>query len=365
MNDSEHRLPRALTAIREGMEQGLHVGAQLYVSQNGREVASLALGDARPDVAMTTDTLMPWMSCSKPVSAVALAQLRDRGLLTFDDPVAKHVPEFAANGKDAITIRHLLTHTTGLRAVPPGWDAPPWERIIAAVCAVKPEAGWTPGERAGYHLGSSWFILGEIVRRLGGRAYADYVRGEIFRPLGMRDSWIGMPAEQYTAYGERIGLMHNTSRSPAAPRDAAEDEANAALGAPGAGGRGPIRELARFYEMLLAGGENVLSPEGVRELTSRQRVGMFDQTFRHVMDWGLGFIVNSNRYGADTVPYGYGRHASEETFGHGGAQSSTSFADPKHGLVVALVWNGTPGESKHQQRLRETLSALYEDLRLA
>jgi CubicO group peptidase (beta-lactamase class C family) len=126
-----------------------------------------------------------------------------------------------------------------------------------------------------------------------------------------------------------------------------------------------MRELARFYEMLLAGGENVLSTGSVRELTARHRVGKFDQTFRHVMDWGLGFIINSNRYGADTVPYGFGRHASEETFGHGGAQSSTSFADPQHELVVAIAWSGAPGEAKHQQRVRDTLTALYEDLGLA
>ena len=116
---------------------------------------------------------------------------------------------------------------------------------------------------------------------------------------------------------------------------------------------------------LLDGGRGLLTPQSVRELTTPQRVGLYDQTFRHTMDWGLGFIVNSAKYGVDTVPYGYGRNASPGTFGHSGSQSSSAFADPQHGIAVAIVWNGMPGESKHQQRQRETLTALYEDLGLA
>jgi CubicO group peptidase (beta-lactamase class C family) len=99
-------------------------------------------------------------------------------------------------------------------------------------------------------------------------------------------------------------------------------------------------------------------------MTARHRVGMFNQTFKHVMDWGLGFIVNSNQYGADTVPYGYGPHASWRTFGHSGYQSSVAFADPKNELAVAIVFNGTPGEAAHDRRVRGVLRGLYEDLGL-
>ena len=95
------------------------------------------------------------------------------------------------------------------------------------------------------------------------------------------------------------------------------------------------------------------------------RVGMRDETFKHKLDWGLGFIINSNHYGARTTPYGYGRHASRRTFGHSGFQSSTGFADPEHGLVVAAVTNGTPGEPRHTERFSEITEAIYEDLQLA
>ena len=104
--------------------------------------------------------------------------------------------------------------------------------------------------------------------------------------------------------------------------------------------------------------------ESVQMMTARQRVGMYDETFKHTMDWGLGVIVNSDRDG-ESPPYGYGRHASAETFGHGGSQSSVGFADPAHGLAVGLVFQGMPGEKRHDRRLRTVLAALYEDLQLA
>jgi CubicO group peptidase (beta-lactamase class C family) len=89
---------------------------------------------------------------------------------------------------------------------------------------------------------------------------------------------------------------------------------------------------------------------------------MFDETFRHAMDWGLGLIIDSKQYGADTVPYGYGDAASSATFGHSGSQSSVAFADPQSGLVVAIVLAGMPGERPHQRRLRAILAALEQDL---
>ncbi len=121
---------------------------------------------------------------------------------------------------------------------------------------------------------------------------------------------------------------------------------------------------------MLAGGgtldgARVLTAESVTLMTTRQRTGMFDETFKHQMDWGLGLIIDSNRYGADTVPYGFGRHASERTFGHGGAQSSVGFCDPQVELVAAIVFSGLPGEAKHNARMRALLTALYEDLGLA
>jgi CubicO group peptidase (beta-lactamase class C family) len=361
------RLPRTRQALEDGLDEGLHLGAQLAVTLRGERVCDAALGENRPGEPLRPDHLMLWLSSTKPVAAVAVAQLWERGLLELDDPVAQHLPEFAAQGKGGITLRHLLTHTAGIRMLDTGWPAASWEEIVARIAASRPEPRWVPGQKAGYHLASSWFILGEVVHRLSGLPFDRYVREAIFLPLGMVDSWIGLPEERYRAYEAegRLGLLYNTEGAP--PRQHAWTAEQRLTGVhPGGNGYGPMRELVRFYEMLLGRGSltgrKVLSAQAVEALTARHRVGLVDQTFRHELDWGLGFILDSKRHGVETVPYGYGRLSSPRTFGHSGYRSSTAFADPEAGLAVALVMNGTPAEAAHERRIRAVLDALYEDL---
>jgi CubicO group peptidase (beta-lactamase class C family) len=372
MRNAAEALPKTLALLDQGRSSLLHSGAQIYASWRGEVLADHALGEARPGVPMQPDTLTLWLSAGKPITAVAIAQLVDRGWIAFDDPVSRHLPEFAQGGKDGVTIRHLLTHTAGFRDADKLAENLPWDEMIARICVTPLETGWTPGAKAGYQTLSSWFILGELIRRIDGREAGRYVRENIFEPLGMHDSWMGIPAEHIVSYGDRIGLMYFSSRSECRIHpfwNAAEDFAACR---PGSGCRGPMRELGKFYEALLAMASGKSSPEAtlvksstLRELTTRQREGLFDHTFQHTLDLGLGFIVNSNRYGPETVPYGYGRHASEATFGHSGSQSSCVFADPEHQLVVAWHCNGQPGEPRHQKRAREINSLIYEELGLA
>src|SRR2546429_5411172 len=101
--------------LKRGIDEGLHLGAQIYVSLDGKPVADDAVGEARPGVPMTRDSITHWWSSVKPVTAVAICQLWERGKLDVEDRVAKYIPEFAAGRKEPITIRHLLTHTGGFR----------------------------------------------------------------------------------------------------------------------------------------------------------------------------------------------------------------------------------------------------------
>jgi CubicO group peptidase (beta-lactamase class C family) len=360
-------LPKTVSSIEDGITCGLHIGAQACVSVDQNIVADLAFGESRPGVAMTTDTIMLWLSSTKPITAVCVAQLWERGLLLLDDLVIKFIPEFAGGGKEAITIRHLLTHTAGIRAAVNNFTRDAWEVNLQKIFDAKVEPGWIPGQKAGYHLASTWFVLGELVRRIDGRPFDRYVREEIFLPLKMTDCWVGMPTNRYAEYGDRIGIMQNTD--PAfKPAHAWDTPEMAAICKPGGNGRGPMHQLVRFYQMLLnrgsLDGARIISPQTVEAMTARQRVGMFDHTFKHIMDWGLGFIVNNNQYGVDTIRYGFGPRASWRTFGHSGHRSSVAFADPKHQLAAAIVFNGTPSDDAHDQRVRAVLTALYEDLGL-
>lgn len=368
------RLPTAARLLEEGRAAGLHRGAQLFVARGGVPVTDLAIGESSPGVAMRPDTLQLWMSSTKPVTAVAIGQQLERGFLQLDDPIAEYLPGFEAHGKEGFTVRHLLTHTAGFRASPFLFPKDDWETIIAKICAMRPERNWEPGEKAGYHQHTSWYILAELVRILDGgrRSYSDYVREEIFLPLGMTDCWIGMPEDrwrQYRAEG-RLGTMSRSEKGVLAEVPEYTDPAWLGGCRPGGNGFGPARQLARLFACLLAGGQwetgPLLTQETAHDLTRVHREGMFDQTFRHVMDWGLGLICDAKRHGGDPaeIPYGFGAHASARTFGHGGMQSSIIFADPQWDLVVSVICNGMPGEDGHRHRMHPILSAIYEDLGL-
>ncbi|MBC8002743.1 MAG: beta-lactamase family protein, partial [Opitutaceae bacterium] len=305
---------------------------------------------------------------TKPVTAVLLGQFLEAGKMAWDDPVARFIPEFAAGGKEGVTIRQLLQHTGGFRPADRIAENLSWDETLQRICETPIEAGWVPGEQAGYHMYSSWLVLGEVVQRLSGQPFSTYVRNQIFEPLGMKDSWIGMPPASFQEYGNRIGWMHSTERNQIIAKEEWNSEDGCGRCRPGSNGRGPIRELGWFYEFLLGlrqpTGSFIISVDTIGEVTRRSRVGLFDRTFQHQIDWGLGFIVNSQRYGSETVPYGFGLHASDDTFGHSGAQSSCAFADPKHRLVVAWVCNGMPGPARHHRRARDLNTAIYQDLGL-
>jgi CubicO group peptidase (beta-lactamase class C family) len=356
---------RTETVLAEYCESGAHTGALLSMSLSGRLV-QWSSGEMRPGVPMTPDVVIPWLSAGKLLTATAVAQLWEQGKLGLDDTVVRWVPAFADRGKESITLRHVLTHTGGFRSM---FDldgrADSSQDAVQRICASRLERDWVPGRRAAYQARSGWQILGEVVRQVSGVAPEEYVTEHVLRPAGMAQTWLWASADVADTLGDRLAPLFDTTGSEPIPAG----ETGASYCSPGAGACGTVDDLRRFYEMLLAGGmgpdgDRVLQPATVAAMVERQREGLMDESFRHVIDWGLGFVLDSNQHGADTVPYGYGRHCSHRTFGHGGSQCCTGFADPEHGLAVAMIVNGRPGEAAHGERFRRALSALYEDLGL-
>ena len=368
MNESPVReqLPQTWSVIQDGIARQLHTGCQIYVSYQGQTIANDGVGESFPGQPMSAQTINLWLSAGKPLTAVSILQQWERNKLRLDSPVAEYIPEFAVGGKERITLRHLLTHTGGFRNVETGWPDVDWNESIRRICAASLDLDWVIGRTAGYHTSTSWFILGEILARLHpGHSYADLIRRELFESIGLKETWAAITPALHEHYGSRIGRLFTRERGELQLLDW-HNANRCAAPSPGSNLRGPICELGRFYEMLLNEGQTatgrVVSPQTVAALTARHRVGEFDLTLAHVVDFGLGVILDSNRYGIETVPYGYGRHCSPRTFGHGGAQSSQGWCDPECGLVVAYFFNGRAGEGQHNRRARSINEAIYSDV---
>ncbi len=368
--DFPRAFPRAWEVIQTGFRAGLHCGGQVYASMRGKPVAHFAFGLADEDKPMRRDSLAPWLSAGKPLTAVAVLQRVARGEVGLDTAVWEIIPEFAGGGRDEITVRHLLTHTAGLLSADRFYSQRSWEENLAQVCQSAVDPGWEPGRMAGYQISATWILLGEIVQRLSGAAFPQYLSKQVLEPLGMQDTWVGMPLEAVSRNRDRmvrLRVVTESGRSLPHPFFGVPESFAHCL--PGASAIGPIRELGRFYEAMLAGGQGtagrVLSADWVKEMTSRQRTGMVDRTFQHPIDWGLGLIVNFAEPNTEPVAYGFGALASPRAFGHGGAQSGIGFADPTHGLAVAWHLNGQCGEARHRRRNWELNTAIYQDLSLS
>lgn len=365
------------------------LGAAFSLYVHGRKVVDLWGGDARPEVGSRPAPAVPWTadtaqvlrSVTKGLTAATALLLAERGQLDLDAPVASYWPEFAAAGKGAVRVRHLLSHQAGV----PALDVPlrledvlAWEPAAAAVAAQTP--AWEPGTAHGYHPYTFGWLVGEVVRRVSGRTVGRYFADEIAGPLGL-DLWIGLPPGAAPRVGRlvdlpapeqaRTGPTGLRLRPKQAVRDAYRDPSSLtarsfasvrarvdlndpvvqAAEIPGAGGIGTARSLARFYAALIGtvedtvegtgdGGSGaapaaaapaapVLGPDVLRraagpEVSGPDRVLIVNSTF------GLGFW----RHGP-TAPM-----TSPAAFGHPGSGGSLGFADPDLGLGFGYVTNG-------------------------
>ncbi len=382
--------PELVKTIEAGIATGLHPGAVVHVRQNGKIVADFAVGaaDWAADTTLRPDHRILWLSAGKPLTALAVGILSDRGRVSFDAQVCNYISEFAGNGKDDITVRHLLSHTHAYRPPRLDWPRMSRDQVIEQICHAIPIKGETPGQYAAYDPQSGWYLLSEIVERVTGQLFHEFVKAEVLEPLGCHHASIGMDADKWTAARQagELAVLYDTTRAArerinlgvedghfneaSVAQWVGDDAQRASAHNPGGGSIGTASDLAALYQCLLDDGKtptgaHLLRNSTVEEMTTRQRIGMKDHSFMQVVDWGLGFLINSSRYGATMDPYGYGQHASDKTFGHGGMQSSSAYADPENGMAVAIIFNGLPGEPKHQKRVYEANSALYRDLGLS
>ncbi|HMQ56035.1 MAG TPA: serine hydrolase domain-containing protein, partial [Anaerolineae bacterium] len=194
-HDLNHLIQNLLDEL---VESGEEVGLQVAAYLDGRLVveAWAGLADEATGRPVDGETLFTSWSTTKGFVATCLHLLADRGLVAYDNPVATYWPEFAANGKAAITVRQILTHSAGIPHMPEGVTPDmmtDWTAMCMAIAGHAPL--WKPGSKVAYHAWTFGWLIGEIIRRVDGRSIAQFAREELCRPLGIEDFYLGIPAE--------------------------------------------------------------------------------------------------------------------------------------------------------------------------
>ena len=324
-------------AIEKGMAEKTLPGAVVLVAKNGHIVKNDAYGYSalytddkftkmEDPVAMTEETIFDLASISKIFTTTAAMKLYERGAFNLDDPVARYLPEFADNGKEAVTIRQLMTHTSGFTAWVPLHSQGKTREDRIDIALRYPLAN-PPGTTYTYS-DLNMITLGTIVERLSGKRLDQFIKDEITGPLGMKDTMYTPPASlkhriAATEYQPEIGrgLVWGSVH---------DENAWSLDGVAGhAGVFSTATDLAKFAHMFLNdgryGGKRILKPETVRLLEENQ-IPDFPGN-----DHGLGWELNQGWY-MDAL-------ADDNTAGHTGYTGTSIVVSKKNQTIAILLTN--------------------------
>jgi CubicO group peptidase (beta-lactamase class C family) len=323
-------------------ERRLHPGAVLAVYHGGRLVLDLwaGLADTQRGVPVGPETLFQLRSTGKPLASVALLQLSERHGIPLDAPAARFWPDFGQHGKQDVTLRHLLTHRGGFADTLGGLHWRQWQdaEAVARVLAELP-LQFAPGTASAYHHVTQQWVCAELVQRIDGRAFSDYLREEITGPLGMRDTYIGLP-EGLDAHVARVDLTEAAKPESYATVRLLNRPEVWRVPAP-AFGVATARDMARFYAALAAGGAldgvRILQPQMVATALAIAVDGEWDRTLGGPVRRGLGFYL-SGLYPPEARIAGAASDA--RTFYHEGAATVLCWGDPTLGVAFAFMANG-------------------------
>ena len=367
-------------------------GAAVALYHRGELVADLWGGERNNDGdPWLSDTLAMCFSTTKGVASFAVHLQADAGLIDYDEPVATYWPEFAQNGKEHVTVRHVLSHSAGLHrlrsVIDDAEEMLDWDHMVDALARQAP--AYEPGTRNGYHALTYGWLAGELVRRVTGRPLDEVIVEDVANPLGLDGLFLGCPPEErhrvaplepmgsifgrapkpirgvQKMIGTQLAKGLSFTRSPVntrrminalLPRGMEEvivspDIMDASI--PAANGFFTARSLAAMYAVLAGGGAlgdvRLLSPETVAKIGEEQN-SRRDLVLVMPMRWRLGYhrLLGTG----DSAP---------QAFGHFGFGGSGAWADPSRELSMAMVCNrggGTPvGDARLVRLSRAALAA--------
>ncbi|HEX2355630.1 MAG TPA: serine hydrolase domain-containing protein [Micromonosporaceae bacterium] len=338
--------------LDERVDSGVEDGVQAAVYRRGAPVVDAVAGVADPETGrqVAPDTLFYAASMGKAVTATAAHVLVERGAFGYDTPVAELWPEFGAHGKDGATVRHVLTHSVGVPAVPKDTTAEQlcdWDGMCRTIAATRP--WWTPGQRVGYHAVTYGFILGEIVRRATGKRISQVLAEEVAEPLGVADElYLGIPRSElgrvarmaddpvgtavFASVASQLPLFR--AAAPAVIPDAAYgNRADILTSDIPAGGTLTARAIARMYAAMLdeVDGVRLISPDRLREVSTLATAGLEDEMTGAPSTHALGYSVG---WPGTSAPQDH-----PAIFGMVGIGVGAAYANRATGVCVAVTRN--------------------------
>ena len=357
-------------AFEKNFALGLEQGASVAVTRDGEFVVDLWAGDAddtgRP---WERDTIVNVYSTTKTMAAISVLVLADRGEIDLEAPVATYWPEFAQNGKEGITVSHVMSHSAGLSGFEPRLERLEllydWDACCERLARQTP--WWEPGTASGYHAITQGFLQGEIVRRVTDQTIGQFFRREIAEPLGA-DFWIGLPASEDERVADLVPPAVGTAGDGSAPEDSLSHRTMASVaitgreprsrewrGAeiPAAGGTGNARSVGRVHSALACGGAvdgvRILSEAGVERILEEQTIGT-DLVMDAPLRFGQGFgLIHPD------VPMS----PNERAFYWGGWGGSIAMTDLDLRSTITYVMNRMEANLLGDKRGARILHAAY------
>lgn len=344
------------------------VGAafSLYVDGDAKVDIWAGTADKATGREWNEDTLQLVFSTTKGAAAICVARLVEAGSISYDDTVATYWPEFAANGKEHITIGQMMSHQAGLPYVDATLTFDDLMAVDPIVGALADQAPlWEPGTRHGYHALTYGWLAGELVRRVDGRRIGQYYAEEIAAPLGL-DFWIGLPESEEPRVSrleqappptdpEAFALMMQIAGPGtmgfnalfmsgvmmAGPADPFNTRAVHATEMPAANGITTARSLARMYAATVSevDGIRLIGDDSVAAARS-EAVNGSDACLVLPTRFGMGFMLDGE----------FAPMLSEASFGHAGAGGSLGYADAEakvgYGYVMNQMAGGIAGDPR-------------------
>lgn len=338
------RLARIPARMKAFVDQGTAAGFVTLVARHGTlaQLAAVGYQDREAKTPMKTDSIFQIMSMTKPITSTGIMILVDEGRLALTDPVEKHLPEFrgqklASGAKPArvITVRDLLTHTSGIAAAPSGFNAKR-ERSLADMALVVSQLPlqFEPGTKWSYS-NSGMATLGRIIEVISGQSYEAFISDRIFAPLRMKDTHFFLPESKHS----RLATPYTDDHGTLKRADGDPFRTGAKYPGPEGGLYSTAADLASFYQMMLNKGTldgHRILPKAAVEVMTRVHTGDLTTGFAPGIGYGLGWGIIRNTEGMF-------RLGSIGSYGHGGAYRTYAQVDPARDMFTVLLYQRTNG----------------------